>query len=170
MKKIDHPGLILCDLQAQAFELSLEAFSCSSEIFIRRFMNSMAAKELDSGSALNTVVTPMDLLGRVEEQYGVSKYGSIKYSANEIYWIGYIYRYFSYTYELSSSQVFRMIKPKDLKTMYPAYHTMDCAQAIERFFESKGIELADTIEKQYQVFRRIRKPADHSSSPEASGI
>ena len=159
MKTIDNTGLILCDLQAQAFELSQKVLSCSSEIFIRRFMHSETARFLDSGYSLNTVMTPGDMIERVEEQYGVTSYGSVKYSANELFWIGYIYRYFSYAYELSSVQAYRMVKPKELREMYPACHTMDCAQAIERILEAKDISFDMSIEKQYQVFRRIRKGA-----------
>ena len=67
--------------------------------------------------------------------------------------------YFSYAYELSSVQAYRMVKPKELREMYPACHTMDCAQAIERILEAKDISFDMSIEKQYQVFRRIRKGA-----------
>ena len=47
MKKIDKDGLLLCDMQAKAFELSVTAQDTSSEVFIRRFMNSEVAKQLD---------------------------------------------------------------------------------------------------------------------------
>jgi len=159
MKAIDNTGLALCDLQAQAFELSQKVLSCSSEIFIRRFMHSETAGFLDSGYSMGTIMTPADMIARVEEQYGPTSYGSVKYSANELFWIGYIYRYFAYTYELSSAQAYRMVKPKELRTMYPACHTMDCAQAIERILEAKDISLDMSIERQYEVFLRIRKGA-----------
>ena len=45
MKKIDKDGLILCDIQAKAFEISITAMNTSSEIFVRRFMNSKIAKD-----------------------------------------------------------------------------------------------------------------------------
>lgn len=157
MKKLDQSGLILCDLQAKVFESSVSNLPCSSEIFIRRFMNSDVVRELDSGYALDAVITPAGILERIEEQYGATEYGSVKYTANEIFWIGYIYRYFAYTYELSSSHVYKLVKPKELRKMYPAGHTMDCSAAIERIIESQKIVFADTIEKQYQVYRRIRK-------------
>ena len=62
-------------------------------------MQSIIAKSLDSGDILQTNIQPKDIFERIVEQYGESKYGSVKYSPNEMYWIGYIYRYFSYTYE-----------------------------------------------------------------------
>ena len=145
MRKFDKDGLILCEMQGQVFEMSIETTSTSSEIFIRRFMQ--------------TNIQPKDIFERIVEQYGESKYGSVKYSPNEMYWIGYIYRYFSYTYEKSSSQVYKIIKPKELRELFFAYHTMDPSQAIERILEAKGypINEEEELKRQYEIFRRIRK-------------
>ena len=158
MKKIDRDGLLLCELQAKAFEISIDMTSTSSEIFIRRFMNSRIAKTIDNGAVLQTNMQSKDILNRIEEQYGPSEYGSVKYTHNEMYWIGYLYRYFSYTYALSSVQVYKIIKPKELRGLFLPYHTMDPAQAIERILEAKGILLDDEAElkRQYEIFRRIR--------------
>ena len=49
VREMDHDGLLLCRIQAETFELSVEKAGTSSEIFIRRFMNSEAAQLLDSG-------------------------------------------------------------------------------------------------------------------------
>lgn len=54
MKKMDKDGMLLCELQAKTFELSLKLTETSSEIFIRRFMNSDVVKELDNTSFLET--------------------------------------------------------------------------------------------------------------------
>ena len=139
MKKIDKDGLLLCDLQAKAFEMSLTEQDCSSEIYIRRFMNSNVAREMDNLGMLQTNLQAKDILNRLDEEYGRSKYGSVKYSANEIHWIGYIYRYFAYISEKTSSQIYKMVKPKELRGLYLPYHTMDPAQAIDRILEAKGI-------------------------------
>ena len=154
MRKFDKDGLILCEMQGQVFEMSIETTSTSSEIFIRRFMQSIIAKSLDSGDILQTNIQPKDIFERIVEQYGESKY-----SPNEMYWIGYIYRYFSYTYEKSSSQVYKIIKPKELRELFFAYHTMDPSQAIERILEAKGypINEEEELKRQYEIFRRIRK-------------
>lgn len=158
MKKMDKDGLLLCELQAKAFEMSVEKTTTSSEIFIRRFMNSQITRSIDHGDILQTNMQAEDLLDRVEEQYGFSEYGSVKYTHNEMYWIGYIYRYFSYTYELSSVQVYKIVKGKELRELFLPYHTMDPTQAIERIFEAKGIKNQedDELKRQYRIFSRIR--------------
>ena len=109
MKKIDRDGLLLCELQAKAFEESADCTDVSSEIFIRRFMNSNVACLMDNGDFLQMNIQAKDVIERIDEEYGHSKYGSVKYTKNELYWIGYIYRYYSYTYEMSSVQVLSLI-------------------------------------------------------------
>ena len=40
---------------------------------------------------------------------------------HEIYWIGYLYRYFAFIYELSSVQVYKIVKPKELRCLFLPY-------------------------------------------------
>ncbi len=158
MKKIDKDGLLLCDMQAKAFEMSAELMDSSSEIFMRRFMNSKICKRLDNGEILDTNLQAKDLVFRVEEQYGKSNYGSVKYNKEELFWIGYIYRYFAYTHGLTSIQVYKIVKPKELRGVYLPYHTLDPAQAIERILEAKNRIRDDEqeLQRQFEIFKRIR--------------
>ena len=159
MRKISKDGLLLCKLQAEAFENSIDKMDTSSEIFIRRFMKSEIAKRLDNESVLESNIQANDILELINEEYGISNYGSVKYSRNEIYWIGYIYRYFASTYEMSSAQVYKIVKPKELRGLFLSYHTMDTAQAIERILEAKEMLVDEDAElkRQYEIFKRIRK-------------
>ena len=159
MKKIDKDGLLLCELQAKTFEMSIDATEVSSEIFIRRFMNSQISKSIDSCEILQTNMQANDILERIEEQYGKSNYGSKRYTKNELYWIGYIYRYFSYTYEKSSVQIYKIVKPKELRALFLPYHTLDPSQAIERILEAKNLFIVDDkaeIVRQYKIYKSIR--------------
>lgn len=119
----------------------------------------MTAKWLDSGTILASNMQPADLLALVEEQYGPSGYGSEKYTYNEMYWMGYVYRYYAYTYQCSSVSVYKTIKPKELRGLFLPYHTLDPSQAIERILEAKGISENRELDimHQYEVFRRIRE-------------
>ena len=116
------------------------------------------AKRLDDGSVLESNIQAEDILQLVNEEYGFSNYGSVKYTRNEMYWIGYIYRYFVITYELTSMQVYKIVKPKELKGLFLPYHTMDPSQAIERILEAKGLFTDEKmeLERQYEIFKRIR--------------
>ena len=158
MKKVNKDGLLLCDLQATAFENSIDKMDSSSVIFIRRFMKSKVAKRLDNESVLNSNMLANDILQLLNEEYGVTDYGSVKYTHNEMYWIGYIYRYFAITCDLTSSQVYKIIKPKELRGLFLPYHTLDPSQAIERILEAKGIfpDENKELERQYKIFKKIR--------------
>ncbi len=158
MKKIDRDGSILCDLQARTFELSLTEQNTSSPIFIRRFMHSRIAKDLDSGAILQTNIQPKDILDMIDEEYGRSSYGSEKYSPAELHWIGYMYRYYAYTFERSSNQVYKTIKPRELRGLFLPYHTMDPAQALDRILEAGGITTDNAAEeiRQYEILKRVR--------------
>ena len=115
-------------------------------------------KMLDNETIISSNTQAKDIVEMVEEEYGASKYGSVKYSREEMYWIGYLYRYFSYTYNKSSKQVYKIVKPKELRKLYPAYHTLGVDQAIERILEAKGINPQENeLERQYAIFKRIRE-------------
>ena len=139
MRKISKDGVILCTLQAETFEKSVEKMDTSSEIFIRRFMKSETAKRFDNESILESNIQANDILELINEEYGISNYGSLKYTRNEMFWIGYIYRYFAFTYNMTSAQIYKIVKPKELRDLFLPYHTMDPAQAIERILEAKGM-------------------------------
>lgn len=157
MKTIDNNGYVLCDIQSQLFEQSL-SLNCSTEIFIRRFMNSKIAKQFDSTQILDDTLSVDSMIQCLNDEYGVSHYGLIKYSKNELYWIGHIYRYFCYTYEISSRQAYKIVKPKELRTLYESYHTLGTAQAIERILEAKKIHVYsdDYTEKGLEILRRMK--------------
>lgn len=65
---------------------------------------------------------------------------------------------FSYTYELSSTRVYKIIKPKELRGLFLPYHTLSPEQAIERILEAKGmiLNLEDEINRQFEIYKRIR--------------
>ena len=78
-----------------------------------------------------------------------------------MHWIGYIYRYWAYTYEKSSKQLFKYIKPDELRALYFPYHSLDPAQAIERIIESKGTDIGDQIAKGVEIMRIVRAKYDN---------
>lgn len=164
MRNMDENGLKLCRLQAELYADSLNKTDCSSSIFIRRFMNSDVAKRMDSGSFLFESCDKNGIFEEIEIEYGNSSYGKEKYSASELYWIGYIYRYWSYTYDKSSKQVYSIIKPKELKNLYYPYHSLDPSMAIERILEAKGLSEISLTDKGVKIMRGILQKRNLSSN------
>ena len=156
MKEMDSYGLKLCKFQAELFRQSVESAECSSAIFIRRFMLSDLAKRLDKEGILFEAIDLADAFLEIETQFGPSKYGKIKFGKEELYWSGYIYRYWAYMTGESSRQLYKIIKPDELRKLYFPYHSLDPEQAIERIRESKNLTEEDEINRGVRILRRIR--------------
>ena len=68
-------------------------------------MNSTVARRMDSDRFLDESDSTESLYAELEEQYGPSAYGTIRYDAEVLYWMGYLYRYWAYTREKSSASI-----------------------------------------------------------------
>ena len=120
-------------------------------------MNSAVAERMDDGGFLYEACGVKEIFDELVDEFGDSSYGKEKYSENELYWIGYIYRYWSYTCGMSSKQLYNIIKPKELRTLYYPYHSLDPSQAIERILESKGLLEEDLTQKGVRLLRELMK-------------
>lgn len=65
-------------------------FKCSSEIFMRQFMISEIVKKFDSLLILDDTLTIDNVYERLEEEFGETNYGKVKYYSEGLYWIGYL--------------------------------------------------------------------------------
>lgn len=156
MKKMDSYGLKICGYQAGLFEYAAERTECSSPVFIRRFMNSGLAKRMDSTGFMYDSTDFADAMSEIESQYGESTYGIRKYSAEEMRWIGYIYRYWAYISGLSSKRLYKAVKPEKLRMLYFPYHSLDPYQVIERITEETDFPQKDSLAEGVRILRKIR--------------
>ncbi len=157
MREIDSYGLKLCEFQANLFEKSIEEAECSSPVFLRRFMNSELAERMDGDGFLFEAIDDNGALLEIETEFGKSDYGKTKYGSNEMYWIGYIYRYWAYIRGISSKRLYHIVKPAELRKLFFPYHSLDPKQAIERIEESKGLRDEDMIARGVVILRNVRK-------------
>ena len=156
MREFDEYGLKMCQYQGRVFEESVEKTKCSTPVFLRRFMLSNVAKRMDKIGFYYTPETESDVIEDVEMEYSDSDYGKNKYDKEELYWMGYIYRYWCYTNDVSSKSVYKIVKPEELRKLYNAYHTLDPQKAINNIKEAKGIEDEDMIAKGVRIMREVR--------------
>ncbi len=142
-KELDYEGITLATYQARLFEESLAFTQSSSPIFIRRAMKSNLFERLDEGnSALLSLETKEGFEG-LENEYGPSEYGTIRFSKAELHWIGWIYRYIAYTRCVSSRRLYSLIKPSHLREVYFSYHTQDEEWVLANLLESLGLKESD---------------------------
>ena len=123
--------LKLCDIQGRLFELSAEK-KYNSAAFIKAFMMSDTAKELDSKYNRMQWAGEEYLLEEIASVAGESltRNGEI-FSADVLYWIGYIYRYWHYYNGEDSAKIYKQAPVQTMKRNYMIFHTMDPVLAIE---------------------------------------
>ncbi len=155
MKPLSSIEIKLCQKQGKIFEASVKKVACSSLIFIRRFMLSSIAKSFDDGLFLFASEDEDDVFLSLEEEFGESEYGQIKYSEEEMFWIGYIYRCIAIKYHLSSKSVYKLFNAKDIIHYYNICHTFDIVDAAERMMESISFKDNSIEERAYAVMKKL---------------
>lgn len=128
---MDELQLKLCDIQGRLFELSGEK-KLPSAAFIKTFMASETAKELDSRYNRMQWMGEEYLLEEIISSADDTFSGTDEVYPNEVlYWIGYIYRYWHYYTGESSAIILRQAPAATMKRNYMMFHTMDPVVAIE---------------------------------------
>lgn len=127
--------LALCEMQAQLFVQSMER-DYASEAFIKAFMNSDVAADLDMPFNHMQWAGTHYLMSRMEDEYADALLQGECYDEETLYWTGYIYRYWHiYTGE-KSRDIYRQAPAKTMRIVYLMYHTMSPEMAIDRLKES----------------------------------
>ena len=128
--------LSLCEMQAQLFVQSKEE-GYASEAFIKTFMQSEIAKDLDKPFHHMQWAGEHYLLSRMEEECAADllKTGDC-FDTETLYWAGYLYRYWHFYTGESSSEIYRQAPAKTMRVVYLMYHTMSPEMAIDRLKES----------------------------------
>ena len=123
--------LKLCDIQGRLFELSAEK-KLPSAAFIKAFMTSKTAKELDSRYNRMQWMGEEYLLEEIVSSAGQGLSGSGEvYQKDIMYWIGYLYRYWHYYTDESSAKIIKQAPAATMKRNYMMFHTMDPVLAVE---------------------------------------
>ena len=123
--------LKLCDIQGRLFELSADN-NFGSANFVKTFMTSEVVKALDA------TYNRMQWAGEeylLEELVSVAgdkfiESGEI-YSKDILYWMGYLYRYWHYYTNESSTKIYNQAPVRTMKRNYLMFHTMAPEVAIE---------------------------------------
>jgi len=143
-----------CEWQADLFERSISVFSCGSQYFLFRFLQSDIAFDVDS-------MNPLDPLPAVPEAFGslLSQFPSLsgkkgpKADAKTMRYIGYLSRAYILKKKRTSSALLRDISTEKLVSLYDVYHTFDIDYAVERLDELIQEEKPRSSDK--ELFRRV---------------
>lgn len=139
MKEFDHNGLLLAEYQGKLFERSAD-LECSTGIFIRRFLHSDLLKALDANNPASVSLDVNEGIDSITSQFGKSDYGKEKYSKNALFWIGYMYRYISYTREVTTKFIMNLFPYKQMNEVFYSFHTQDPEWCIRSLLEMNNYD------------------------------
>lgn len=125
----------LCDIQGRLFELSV-AKKMSSAAFAEAFMRSRVAANLDDKYNRMQWAGEEYLMDEIQEECldKLAKNGKV-YTTEEMYWMGYLYRYWHFLTGESSLQIFRQASVITMRQNYLMFHTLDPELAVENLQE-----------------------------------
>ena len=124
----------LCGIQGKMFELSAKQ-NLSSKEFIDFYMQSNTARFFDLPYDRTQWLGEESLLLDVLEENQAMAHGNV-YDTDCLFWIGYTYPYWHFLTKETSRSIGKKCDAQTMHALYPAYHTLDCQQAIERILEA----------------------------------
>jgi hypothetical protein len=123
----------LCDIQGRLFELSAHR-GIASKDFVAKYMTSKTCEDYDAPYHRLQWCGEEYLLDELSDEYtsrGVSLPQGEVYTRDELYWMGYLYRYWHFLRKEASRVIYRQAPVGMLKKVYPGFHTLDESMAIE---------------------------------------
>lgn len=138
MREFDHNGLLLAEYQGKLFEKSTD-LEYSSAVFIRRFIHSDLVKQIDENDPLLLTLDVYEGIDSIQNQFGDSDYGKVKYSRNAMFWIGYMYRYLSYTRDVTTKFAMKLFPYRQLNDAYYTFHTQDPEWCVHSLLEMNNL-------------------------------
>ena len=154
MRTFDHNGLLLAEFQGKLFEKST-GLDCSSAVFIRRFLHSDLLKKLDSNNPSSISLDITEGMNSILAQFGDTDYGRVKYSGSAMFWMGYLYRYISYTRETSTRLIMKLFPYRQLNDLYYSYHTQDPEWCIQNLLELNHLT-EDIFDNNFRLMESIK--------------
>lgn len=142
--------LQICDIQGRLFKLAWKA-GYDSEDFMKQFMRSRVARDLDSEYNRMQWAGEEYLLEEFADECPRTIKGNTQYDKEVMYWAGYLYRYWHILTKESSKEIYAQAPAKTMNTNYLMFHTMAPELAIEDLKELHQ-------QKKQSKKQKLRKP------------
>jgi len=156
MREFDENGLRLAEYQARLFEQSTIREDCSSKVFLRRFFYSDLLKKLDQNESSLLSLDVEEGLESIENQFGKSEYGHKMFSKEAMFWMGYMYRYISYTRDIETPFLMRLFVPEQMNEIYYTYHTQNPEWCVESLLSINHLD-GNILDRNWRLKQSIQK-------------
>jgi len=125
--------LWLCDIQGRLFERSLVKDLDSAD-FMEKYMTGVTCAFFDLPYDRHQWAGEEYIMEALLEETPVLPAG-VKYDKEELYWAGYVYRYWQLLTGETSREIYAQTPARDMKDCWPGFHSLDVAMAIENLKE-----------------------------------
>ena len=129
-KELSSFELQLCDIQGRLFELALKN-NIKYPDFAEKYMNSQTAAFMDYPYDRLQWAGEEYILENLMDEVILEKCKGENYDREEVYWMGYVYRYWHFYADESSKQIYSQADAPLMRSCYLGFHTMDVAMAVE---------------------------------------
>ena len=133
-KELSTFELQLCDIQGRLFELALKN-NIKYPDFAEKYMNSQTAAFMDYPYDRMQWAGEEYVLENLMEEITLEKCSGDNYSREEVYWMGYVYRYWHFYTGEESVKIYRQAPFDTMTTNYLMFHTLDVELAIDNLKE-----------------------------------
>jgi len=125
----------LCDIQGRLFEFSLKK-NLDSVDFIDKFMNSKTCEFIDMPYDRLQWAGEEYILENLQDEITIKSVGTA-FGKEEMFWAGYVYRYWHLLTGESSRDIYTQADAKLINDCYLGFHALDVAMAIDNLKEIK---------------------------------
>lgn len=122
-------------MQAHLFELSAEK-GYDSETFVKAFMNSSIAEDLDKEFNHTQWAGEEYLISRLSDEKPNATKQGLTLDTETLLWTGYLYRYWHFYTGESSKEIYKQAPITVMKQVFLPYHAMSIEMAIDRLKET----------------------------------
>lgn len=148
LRSLDELGHSLAITQGRIFEKSVEN-GIPSYFFIKSFMNSMEAKDLDDLNLTIVELTENEIFDAIANKVNIKRGNLLSYSLMRF--IGYFYRMFSYLTNMKSKEIIRLVPINYLVNNFEVLHSYPIDEAVKEVINNKKIKLLTKEE----LFKRL---------------
>ena len=148
LRNVDNLSYSLSSSQARIFEKSV-SFGIPSKIFIKSFMTSNEALQLDNLNLDVAGLSEIEIFDEISKKVSTKK-GEL-FTFPVMHYIGYFYRMAAYLTGFSSKELYKRIKPELLYRNYQTLHSLSIEETIEEMFEIVNMKEED----KYSSFKKI---------------
>ena len=122
-KELSSFELQLCDIQGRLFELALKN-NIKYPDFAEKYMNSQTAAFMDYPYDRLQWAGEEYILENLIDEVILEKCAGENYDREEVYWMGYVYRYWHFYTNESSKQIYSQADASLMRSCYLGFHTM----------------------------------------------